>query len=251
LDPSTQYWQTMNESAAYEGRDLESMAFAVNYHRWILKIFEPFLGTRIVEVGAGTGSFSELLIERPIESLSLVEPSAAMHKILSERVAEFHGATLIKTYNSLFSKVASQIKTNQQPDSLVYVNVLEHIADDATELKTAYETLQKGGRIFVFVPAFGWLFGKIDRRIGHYRRYTTSEIRKKCQQARFKVIELKYMDFFGIAPWWIKYRLLNSTSMEASLVQFYDRYLVPVSRAIESAITAPAGKNIILIAEKP
>ena len=66
----------MNSDVVYTGRDLEAMSFAVNYRHWILQIFEPYLGMRLVEVGAGVGSFSELLLERPLESLGLVEPAA-------------------------------------------------------------------------------------------------------------------------------------------------------------------------------
>ena len=78
----------MSEKHGYAGKDLEAMSFAVNYHRWILSIFEPHLGKRVVEVGAGTGSFSELLLERRLESLSLVEPSTAMHQQLCRRMEE-------------------------------------------------------------------------------------------------------------------------------------------------------------------
>ncbi len=72
----------MSEKHGYAGKDLEAMSFAVNYHRWILSIFEPYLGKRVVEVGAGTGSFSELLLEQRLESLALVEPSTAMYQQL-------------------------------------------------------------------------------------------------------------------------------------------------------------------------
>src|SRR5215203_5128619 len=76
----------MAEALAYLGRDLESMSFARNYHRWILDLFAPHLGRRVVEVGAGTGSFSELLLARGPESLTLVEPSGEMHRLLVARV---------------------------------------------------------------------------------------------------------------------------------------------------------------------
>ena len=78
----------MTENIAYAGKDLESMHFASNYHRWLLSIFSPYLGKRVVEVGAGVGSFSELLIDRNITSLSLVEPARSIYQLLQARVAE-------------------------------------------------------------------------------------------------------------------------------------------------------------------
>jgi SAM-dependent methyltransferase len=238
----------MSEKHGYAGKDLEAMSFAVNYHRWILSIFEPYLGKRIVEVGAGTGSFSELLLERHLESLSLVEPSSAMHQQLCRRMEELHHS--VEIYNDIFENVAGQIRSTSRPDSIIYVNVLEHIADDVNELRVINQTLDVGGRVFIFVPALSWLHGSMDRQLGHVRRYTRTEIEKKCVAAGFKVIVSRYFDVMGVLPWWLKYRLLQSTAMEPGAVRFYDRRVVPVARMLESSVTPPIGKNVLLIAEK-
>jgi SAM-dependent methyltransferase len=240
----------MNEQVTYAGRDLEVMAFAENYHRWILQIFKPFLGTRVVEVGAGTGSFSELVLEHSLASLSLVEPSEAMYRILSRRINPPDAATHIKTYNTLFANVADHIRVKQRPDSIIYVNVMEHIADDMAELRAVHRTLGAGGRLFIFVPALQWLFGSFDKQIGHFRRYSRTELESKCLGAGFRIIKSVYFDFVGIVPWGIKYRLMKSSTLEPRAVQLYDRYVVPASRAIESKIEPPIGKNLLLIAEK-
>lgn len=234
----------------YAGRDLEGMCFAKNYHRWVLGIFEPFLGTRLVEVGAGTGSFSELLLERRIESLSLVEPSTEMYKILADRINLVDHAVQVRTYNAFFTRVADDIRVNQQPDAIVYVNVMEHIADDELELRVAHQTLAEGGRIFIFVPALRWLYGSLDRQIGHHRRYRRAELEGKCGRAGFRLIRSGYFDFAGIVPWGIKYRMLKSDKLEPGAVMLYDKFVVPAARAIESVIRPPIGKNLFVIAEK-
>lgn len=237
----------MSKKHGYAGKDLEAMSFAVNYHRWILSIFEPYLGARVVEVGAGTGSFSELLLKQRLESLSLVEPSAAMYQQLCRRMEEL--GTNVRTYNDIFQNVAGEIKAAARPDSIIYVNVLEHIADDVNELNVIRETLDEGGRLFVFVPALRWLHGSMDRQLDHFRRYTRVELEKKCVEAGFKVISSRYFDLFGVLPWWVKYRLLQSKKMEPGAVRFYDRRVVPIAQTLESRITPPLGKNILLIAE--
>ena len=238
------------ERIRYAGRDLEAMSFAVNYHRWILSIFAPHLGERVVEVGAGTGSFSELLLERSLESLSLVEPSTAMHQELCRRMEKLNPSVTLKTYNDVFENVAEQIRTSVQPDSIIYVNVLEHIADDVNELKLINQTLAAGGRLLIFVPALSWLHGSMDQQLGHFRRYTRTELEKKCVAAGFKVIASRYFDVMGVLPWWIKYRLLRSKEMEPGAVRFYDRRVVPIVRTMEMSIAPPIGKNVLLIAEK-
>jgi SAM-dependent methyltransferase len=240
----------MNPPLEYVGRDLEAMSFAANYHRGILDIFKPYLGKRVVEVGAGTGSFSEFIIEHHVESLSLVEPSEYMYEILKARLEELKSATPIQTFNSIFTEVADRIKATQQPDSIIYVNVLEHIADDTAELDTMFQTLERGGRIFVFVPALPWLSGSFDHQIGHFRRYKKSELESKCRKVGFRVIKSGYFDFIGVIPWWVKYRLLKSTMLESSSVKLYDKWVVPVIRVVEPLIRPPIGKNAFLVAEK-
>ncbi|HXC69822.1 MAG TPA: methyltransferase domain-containing protein [Pyrinomonadaceae bacterium] len=237
----------MSEKHGYAGKDLEAMSFAVNYHRWILSIFAPYLGSRVVEVGAGTGSFSELLLERRLESLSLVEPSTAMYQQLCRRLGESQN---VKTYNDIFENVAERIRSAERPDSIIYVNVLEHIADDEHELNVINKTLDVGGRIFIFVPALRWLHGSYDRAINHFRRYTRTELEKKCVASGFKVIESRYFDLLGVLPWWVKYKVLQSNNMEPGAVRFYDQRVVPIARTLESSVTPPIGKNVLLIGEK-
>lgn len=239
----------MSDETIYEGRDLEAMAFAVKYHRWILEFFSPYLGRRLVEVGAGSGSFSEMLCAFPFESLSLVEPSTNIYRLLEQRVRASARRDLF-TYNASFRKVAGELKTTRQPDSIIYVNVLEHIEDDETELRLVHSTLGSGGRVFIFVPAFEWLFGPFDKAVGHFRRYGKAALENKCRRAGFTIIRSSYFDFFGIVPWWLKYRVLRLSSLGPRAVFLYDKYIVPVAKRSEGLIRPPAGKNVILIAEK-
>jgi SAM-dependent methyltransferase len=240
----------MEENVIYPGRDLEAMAFADKYHRWILENFKPYMGKRLVEVGAGSGSFSELLMELHSESLSLVEPSKEMYGRLEGRINGMRARANVSTYNSIFSNVAETIKAEHAPDSIIYVNVLEHIEDDEAELGMIHGALTDGGRAFIFVPALRWLYGKFDESIGHFRRYTKPELEEKCRRAGFRIILSKYFDVMGIVPWWLKYRLLRSSTMEPRAVGLYDKYIVPVTKTAEKFANPPLGKNILLIAEK-
>src|SRR5687768_18558385 len=102
---------TNNKGFAYPGRELEAMANAANYHRWILDIFQPYLGRNLVEVGAGIGSFSELLLElHSCETLSLVEPSKGMYEQLVANAKQLQTATRLDTYHSAFTDAAPLIK---------------------------------------------------------------------------------------------------------------------------------------------
>ena len=239
----------MSEKVVYVGKDLEAMSFAVNYHNWILEEFRPFLGKNIVEVGAGTGSFSELLLADKPEVLNLVEPSE-MFEYLEQNLSQFKTETKTNFYQAIFTEVCESIAEQKKPDSIIYVNVMEHVEDDAAELKAIYQTLEKGGRCFIFVPALMSLYGEFDRKIGHFRRYKKSELEEKCTAANFKIVKSKYFDFAGIVPWYVKYKLLKSDSLESGAVTAYDKFVVPLISRFESYFNFPVGKNILLIAEK-
>lgn len=240
----------MAEAAPYAGRDLESMSLARNYHRWILDLFAPHLGRRVVEVGAGTGSFSEMLLGRGPESLTLVEPDAGMHRLLAERVGSLPTRARVRIFNDTFASVARRVAQEERPDSIVYVNVLEHVREDEAELRLAAGALPAGGRVFLFVPAFPWLYGSFDRQVGHQRRYTRAELAEKCARAGFRVLRSVYFDAAGVLPWWLKYRVLRSEKMEPAAVKFYDDFCVPVVRRVEAIVPPPLGKNVLLVAEK-
>ena len=239
----------MAETVSYIGKDLEAMSFAVNYHRWILDEFRSHLGQRLVEVGAGTGSFTELLLEQKPQTLSAVEPSA-MYDILVENVARMQTKSSVKTYQAVFTQVAAQIKKTHNPDSIIYVNVLEHVENDTAELAAVHDALSTDGRIFVFVPALPALYGNFDKEVGHFRRYRKAELETKCRQAGFRILKSSYFDLAGIVPWWIKYQLFKASTLDHTTIELYDRFAVPVTRAIESVITPPVGKNLLLIASK-
>jgi SAM-dependent methyltransferase len=241
----------MAEALAYAGDDLESMSLARNYRRWILDLFAPHLGRRVVEVGAGKGSFSELLLALGPESLTLVEPSRGMHRLLVEHVGGIPTRARVRVHNDTFAGVARRIAEEERPDSVIYVNVLEHVADDEAELRLVSGVLAPGGRVFVFVPALRWLYGSFDRRVGHRRRYTRGELAAKCERAGLRVVKSVYFDAAGVLPWWLKYRVLRSEKMEPAAVRLYDELCVPVARRVEALVPPPVGKNVLLVAEKP
>jgi len=233
----------------YIGSDLDSMDLAVNYRNWIRDLFAPYLGKNIVEVGAGTGSFSKLLLDGDPESLMLVEPSEMFEK-LTAGIDPAEYSTDIRFFNGTFSDVVSAHALTVRPDTIVYINVLEHVEDDVAELTQIRETLEDNGKVCIFVPAIPLLLSDFDRMIGHFRRYSRKELITKTESAGLRVILVRGFDLPGVFPWLLKYRLIRSVSMEAAMVRLYDKVLVPPIRLIEDLIKPPIGKNLILIAEK-
>lgn len=238
----------MSDPAVYLGKDLEAMSFAVNYHRWILDEIRPFLGNRVVEVGAGAGSFSEMLLAERPETLTLIEPSGMFEKLS----AKFAGGEpdQVQLINNTFLEASETISSDVRPDTIVYVNVLEHIEDDRRELEAVRKALAPGGRCIIFVPAFEWLYGEFDRRVGHFRRYTKSDLEEKCLSAGFIIERNGYFDIAGVLPWFVKYRILRSSGLGSGAVAAYDRIAVPVMSRIEKFLPIPLGKNVLAVLRK-
>ena len=233
----------------YVGKDLEAMSFADSYHRWILDLMRPYVGRNMVEVGAGTGSFSELLLTLEPDSLAMVEPSDMFNE-LQENISSRPNLPRVAFHHDVFSNVADEIASAGPPDSIVYINVLEHIENDLDELRIVHRTLKPGGHLIVFVPALPLLFSKFDRSLGHFRRYRKSELRSRLEEAGFRMKDLRWFDMLGILPWLVKYRIAGSTSMEPGAVHLYDRLAVPVIKRAESLIAPPVGKNLFAVVEK-
>lgn len=238
------------ESFKYEGEDLDAMDLADNYHDWILDRFEPSLGANVVEVGAGTGSFSRLIARRDApRRLFLLEPSEAMAAQLADaakEITDVEATTAVGFLDGFTSEI-----TAFEPDTFVYVNVLEHVEHDAAEIQRVFDLLPPGGTLCAFVPALPFLYSKFDKSIDHFRRYTLDDISDKCTSAGFEIVERRYFDVVGILPWLIKFKLLGSTKLNPGAVGVYDRLVVPIMRRVESLVRMPIGKNALVVARKP
>lgn len=235
-----------DEKPVYFGRDLKAMSFAVNYHNWIINEFSPYFGANVAEVGAGTGNFTELLIaaNANIKRLVAFEPSTNMYPVIEER---FAGVKYVETVNCYFGSKYNN--PNNDFDSVVYINVLEHIKDDEKELSHVYRSLKSGGHALIFVPALSWLYSDLDKELGHYRRYNKQRLIRLVQSMGFNIVKAKYFDFAGIIPWYVVFVLLKG-SIAGSSVSLYDKIVVQTMRQIERIITPPIGKNLLLVGKK-
>lgn len=229
----------------YQGSDLEALANLRRYQRWIVDAFRPYLGGEAVEFGSGTGSISELLIPL-VERLDLVEPSPNLGRRLDQR---FAGNPAVEVHRqTLEAWVAGA--PERSCDSAVLVNVLEHIEDDRAALGHLRRILRPGGHLLLMVPALKFLFSDLDVFYGHHRRYNLKELRRRVGDAGLEIVDGRYFDLAGILPWWILNTVMGKTTFNPRLMTVYDTLVVPVTRAVESVVRPPLGKNVILIARR-
>jgi 2-polyprenyl-3-methyl-5-hydroxy-6-metoxy-1,4-benzoquinol methylase len=221
---------------------LDILASAENYNRWILETVAPFLGECVLEVGCGTGNFSQLLLNRA-RHLTAVDIVPQYTETLARRVHVPEGKTLEARCQNVFKSTEGL----GGYDSIIMLNVLEHIKDDGQAVETLKSLLNPGGRLILLVPAMRFLYSKYDRSIRHYRRYNKSQFNHLLREKDLAVEHIRYFNFIGIVGWWINFCLLKKTRMEMGSVKLFDR-LSPLFRALESPFVLPAGLSLIAIA---
>jgi SAM-dependent methyltransferase len=237
-----------NEAAAgefnYSGEELDSLGEARNYYGWITAGFAPWLGARMVEVGAGIGTFTAFLLEARTDGhVTAVEPAANNFPRLAKRWAGDARVTTVRGYLDDTFPAGSA-------DAVVAVNVMEHVEDDAAFLGHAARALAPGGHLLLFVPALPALFGTLDQAFEHYRRYTRPELLEKLRAAGLEPVEVRYMNVTGIAAWWLWSKVLRRRTITAGDARVYDRWVVPVVRFLEDRFTPPVGNALLAIARK-
>ena len=111
--------------------------------------------------------------------------------------------------------------------------------------------LVPGGSLLLLVPALPAIFGSLDRAFDHFRRYTRSGLRSSLVAAGFEIDTLHYLNMIGVAAWFVSGRVMRRTTLGRGQVRFYDRWIIPIVRRLESVIPAPIGQSVLAIARKP
>jgi len=230
---------------SYSGTELEAVGEAKNYYDWIIDSFAGRIGERAIEAGAGIGTVSDLILQRAApRDLLLIEPDGGNARLLRER---FQKDDRVLVHHGYLEGFASSLKA----DSVIAVNVLEHIDRDADFLRAAHEALVGAGYLLLLVPALPAIFGSLDRAFDHFRRYTRSGLRKQLLDAGFEIETLRYLNTLGVAAWFVSGRVFRRSTLARAQVRFYDRRVIPWLRAIEGRFEPPIGQSLLAIARKP
>jgi SAM-dependent methyltransferase len=231
-------------SFVYASNELDSLVGASNYYRGILDYFRPYLGKRILEIGAGIGTFSSLLLEAYPSHLLLFEPSRNLLPRLRDRFSLDRRVTVIE--DSSFEGVAQSAEV----DSIVLVNVLEHIQEDEATLRRLHSALTVGGAVLLFVPALPLLYGTLDKEFGHYRRYMKHDLVTKLQRAGFELAMVRYVNMLGVLTWYLAGKVLRKRTLKPQDVRLYDKLVVPWMSMLERHWDTPIGQSLICIGRK-
>lgn len=224
---------------------LETMKAAVNYNEWIFSNFKPYIGSKIIELGAGIGNFIDFLHDRDL--VVAVDYDKQSIKHLHDTYSHRQNIEILDM--DITSSDILKLK-KYCPDTVILLNVLEHIEDDDLALSNIFEILDRKGKVLIQVPAMEVLYGSFDIIAGHYRRYNKKSLKEKLRRAGFDITSIYYMNAISTFGWFLNYRILKRKKIPSSQVLFLDRYLIPLQRKIESISRPPFGLSLIAIAEK-
>lgn len=221
---------------------LENLDDAANYASWIFDLMRPHLGERILEIGAGHGTFTDRFAGIAT-SVVAEDLSPRCCEVLHRR---FEGTAAVRVVEGSIDDAAG----HGPFDAAVMINVLEHIADDGEALRKVLAALEPGGRLALWVPALPLLYSRFDRRVGHHRRYRRRDLVDQVRACGYTVIEARYVNLVGALGWLVSARLMRRAPTGTLAVRTFDR-LVPALRRLEARVHPPVGQSLLLIASRP
>ena len=228
-----------------ELRALRIMEGAGRYNGWLFRQCRPFVGQRVVEIGAGIGNITKYLVDR--DFVLATDLSEFYRNELRRQFGEFPDIK-IETLD-LASETDVQRLEGTAADTVIALNVVEHIEQDALAVRNVFRLLRPGGRFLMLVPAHAWLFSPLDAQVGHFRRYTVVQASALLSDAGFRIRHKRYLNALGVPGWWVNGRIFKRKRMPTRQVRLFDR-LVPLLK-YEEFWSPPFGLSALVVGEKP
>jgi SAM-dependent methyltransferase len=231
-------------SPSYPGTELELFIHALNWKSYWSRIVRKYVRGSALEVGAGIGSNIPLLYDAADRWICL-EPDPQLCKEMERRVSNGRYDRCAVVCGSI-----GDLAGGESFDAILYIDVLEHIQDDAGELRIASSRLKPGGNLIVLVPAYQWLFSPFDKAIGHHRRYDTKML-KACVPAGLRIQAIRYLDSVGFLASLANRLLLNQSLPTPRQVSVWDKFMVPGSRLLDPVFRFGFGKSVLMVLASP
>lgn len=218
---------------------LDYLAKADQFNTWVFSQIEPYLGDRVLEIGCGTGNFTVQLAQH-CRHLTAVDLDADYVATARSRLP--HAPQV-----EFLTGDATQMTWGDRFDTVILLDVLEHIEQDAEFLHRLRSLLTPGGRLILKVPAGQRLYSSLDANVGHYRRYNKTSLAQILDAAQLTPETLRYFNLAGIPGWWVNGSLLKRTVPTSGQVGLFNR-LVPLFKRLEQRFEPPRGLSLIAIA---
>ncbi len=237
------YWliRCRLESGDVEEETLSRMRALKNYNQWLFRQIKPHLGKRVIEIGSGIGSISKFLAPH-VEQVELTDINERYLEYLRKR---FGGDPRVSVRR--LDVAAEDGRLPELADTVICSNVIEHVQDDGTALMNIRRLLLPGGKAVLIVPALKRLYGSMDKRLGHVRRYEKRELEQKLRKAGLKVTKIYFLNRPGVGGWLFNGRILKRSSVPVFQSKLFDR-LLPVLRRLYPEQPNQTGLSLVVVA---
>jgi SAM-dependent methyltransferase len=236
-----------NAEYVYVGTELDVFKHARNWKRYWSSVLAPYVRGSVLEVGAGVGANAPYLLNERVTALVSIEPDGRFADELeaaARTLRASHGADI-----QVRRGLVRDLPADDRFDTIVYLDVLEHIDGDRDEVAAAADRLRPGGHLLVLAPAFQQLFSEFDRAIGHYRRYTAATLQALTPH-NLAVVEVRYLDALGAGLSAANRLILARATPSVGNILFWDRYIVPASRIADRVLGRFAGRSVVCVWQK-
>jgi SAM-dependent methyltransferase len=230
----------------YIGDELEVFAEAKNWKNYWGGKIKKYLKGNVLEVGAGIGTNTALLInDKKVTRWVCLEPDSELSSKINSTVGGGKEVEKLEVVSSYLSNYKSETKF----DSVLYIDVIEHIENDKEEVARAVSYLKDDGFIIILVPAYNYLYNDFDKAIGHYRRYDRKML-KEVLPGNIKIVSLFSLDSLGLFASLTNKFFLKQSYPTRKQIKFWDSMIIPISKITDKLILEKAGKSIILVGQK-
>lgn len=233
-------------SGEYLGTELDLFADANNWKAYWSTMILPYVGSRILDVGAGIGGTAKLFREVPYESYLALEPDGGF---VARMKADASLAALPEGFRAR-EGTTQELTDGERFDTILYIDVLEHIVEDREELERATSHLINGGRIIVLSPAHAWLYSAFDKAVGHVRRYNRDSL-AMARPAGLVAERTFYLDSVGLLASLGNRLVLKAPGPTRRQIRIWDTGMVPLSRITDRIAGYSFGKTVVGIFRKP
>ena len=228
----------------YIGTELELFARAKNWKNYLRFLLKKYIKGRVLEVGAGIGNNTKLLSNSQYSHWLCLEPDPELFQVLKDSI-DSNDLINFKAQNG----TVNSLDARQVFDSILYIDVLEHIQEDRRELIETSKHLDIGGNLIILSPAHQWLFSPFDRAIGHYRRYNKRSL-KAVIPDDIEIVKQAYLDSVGLMASLANKLILKQTQPTLKQIKVWDKFMVSVSRKLDPFLGYQVGKSILLVGNK-
>jgi len=225
-------------------RILDALSETRRFNRWMADTITQYIGASVLEIGAGIGNMSQHLASRRKSYIA----SDYDDEHVARLRARFQGRPNVSLMRCDLTRAADFEPVQGLADTVVCLNVVEHIADDAAGLRNIASALQTGGRAIILVPQDQRIYGTLDEVLGHYRRYSVTELRTRMEEAGFEVEDVLQFNRVTRPGWYVNGRILKRRHFSRLQLWMFDR-MVWLWRRIDRFLPWPA-VSIIAIAKK-